>query len=330
MTADPLLSTIRISTLIVCMAAAARSDYGTLHVRDTHWLWWAIPGTLILLFEVISNSDNFANMCMVFALVATFSSCFVRPSDPRRIMEWTRNETFIFLLYILAISGITLGIIENYDTNFIELILGEESPDRILWWSLLGALVTMGVYLTAWRFGVIQGGADVKALILVTLYFPSWGYLPDQMFHLDEDLVFGIPPSMALFVWAGAAFILAPPLIFINNIVMGNVESMSDLKMAWHATRKRLSEVENDNSWVLTELVDHENGPRVVNRILPSKKSSSSEYSNSGSRSTEMELLDGMGLETVWVARKHPFLVYLFLGIFPLVFFGDPIAPLII
>jgi prepilin signal peptidase PulO-like enzyme (type II secretory pathway) len=43
-----------------------------------------------------------------------------------------------------------------------------------------------------------------------------------------------------------------------------------------------------------------------------------------------MELLDEMGLETVWVARKHPFLVYLFLGIFPLVFFGDPIAPLII
>ena len=42
------------------------------------------------------------------------------------------------------------------------------------------------------------------------------------------------------------------------------------------------------------------------------------------SRSTEMELLDEMGLETVWVARKHPFLVYLFLGIFPLVF-SDPI-----
>ena len=272
MTADPLFTTIRISTLIVCIAAAARSDYRTLHVRDTHWLWWAIPGTLILLFEVLSNSDNIASICMVFALVATFSSCFVSPPDPRNFKEWTRKETFIFVLYILAISGITLGIKDNYDTNFIDLILGEESPDRILWWSLLGALFTMGVYLTAWRLGVIQGGADVKALILVTLYFPTWAYLPDQMFHIDEDLVFGIPPSMALFVWAGAAFILAPPLIFINNIVKGNVESMSDLKMAWHATRKRLSEVENDNSWVLTELVDHENGPRVVNRILPSKK----------------------------------------------------------
>ncbi|MBR79731.1 MAG: hypothetical protein CMA88_02980 [Euryarchaeota archaeon] len=322
MTADPLLSTIRISTLVLCMAIAARSDFETLSVRDSHWIKWVIPAAILLLVEVNSNNSGIANICMAFALVAVFSICFVRPPDPRKLEGWGTMEVILSTIYVLGFSGLILGISDYSDTNFVDLVLGDESPEVTLWWSMIGALLTMAVFLSAWRFRIIQGGADVKALILVTLMFPSWSLLPDQMYHLGDEAIFRLPPSMALFMWAGAAFLLAPPVIFIQNATNGNIESTSDLKMAWHATRKRISDLDEEPSWILTEVVEKEGKPIVVNRILPSGKTSSDD-------AAELGKLEDIGLDSVWVARKHPFLVYLFLAIAPLVLLGDPIALLI-
>ena len=273
MAADPLLSTIRISVLVLCMGIAARSDYETLSVRDSHWIKWSIPATLLLLVEVSSKNSGTANLCTALALLALFSSCFVRPPDPRRFWEWGGAETVLSIVYIAGISGLVLGALDNSDTNFVDLVLGDESAETTLWWSMVGALLTMTVFLTAWRLGIIQGGADVKALMLVTLMLPSWAFLPEQMYQLEEDSVFRIPPSMAMFVWAGAAFLFAPPVIFIQNLTKGNILSFSDLKMAWHATRKPITDLGEGPSWVLTEVLDQEDNISVVNRLLPSQNS---------------------------------------------------------
>jgi prepilin signal peptidase PulO-like enzyme (type II secretory pathway) len=36
-----------------------------------------------------------------------------------------------------------------------------------------------------------------------------------------------------------------------------------------------------------------------------------------------------LGIDSVWITRKHPFLVYLFLAILPMLLLGDPLAYLI-
>ena len=153
--------------------------------------------------------------------------------------------------------------------------------------------------------------ADVKALILVTLFFPSWAFIPEQMYFSGEN-TFRIPPSMALFLWAGASFIIAAPIIFLSNVARGDVSTAPDFKMAWHATKKPVSRIKAGPSWILTEVAGTEDEPRVVNRILPSNPSSS------GSLQEELERLESMGVEEAWVATKHPFLVYLFFALFPL------------
>ena len=71
--ADPLLSTLRISILVISMAVAARSDFETLSVRDRHWIRWAVPVVIILLVELASENMGIANFCMVFSLAAVFS-----------------------------------------------------------------------------------------------------------------------------------------------------------------------------------------------------------------------------------------------------------------
>ncbi|MBF93205.1 MAG: hypothetical protein CMB78_05470 [Euryarchaeota archaeon] len=321
MSADPLFSTLRISTLVLCMATAARSDYETLHVRDSHWVKWAAPASLLLASELVSNNSGLSNICMVAALISAFSICFVNPPDPRKAREWGRIEASVFAFFIIGSIGVLGGALAYSDTNFVDLVLGDESAEVTLWWSLLGAILTIGFFLAAWSVGLIQGGADVKALALVALVFPSWAFMPDQMYPLGES-VFRIPPAMAIFLWAGAVFLIAPPVIFLQNAYLGNIKAISDLKMAWHATKKPILEFGEGKAWVLTEVTEKDGQERVVNRILPSKESVSH-----GISPDQRERLSSLGIESVWVTSKHPFIVYLFFAIFPLLLIGDPLAP---
>ena len=328
--ADPLLSTLRISALTIIMAIAARSDLDTLSVRNSHWVRWSVPVVLILLVEIVSENMGIANLCMVFSLVTVFSFCFSDPPDPRDFRDWNQNQALLSVVYALGLVGFVYGANVYSDTNFVDLVLGDESKETTLWWSMNGAFLTSAIFYGSWRIGLIQGGADVKALILVTLVFPSWAFVPDQMYPLVEAPLFRMPPSMVLFIWAAAAFLVAPPIIFIQNASRGNISSLSDLKMAWHATKRRISDLkeapdsESYQSWILTEAIEKNGEMSPVDRILPSRR-----LSNSHDKDKQFELLEELGLDSVWITTKHPFLVYLFLAILPMLLLGDPLSYLI-
>lgn len=328
--ADPLLSTVRISLLVLCMSSAARSDFQTLTVRDGHWVRWGVPASVILIIEMVSGNAGMANICMSAALVIVFSFCFAGPPDPLNIREWRGMEALLASVYALGFVGLIGGAITYSDTDFIDLVLGEEDSNTALWWSMVGATITSSIFYLSWRIGLIQGGADVKALILVTIFFPSWAFVPEQAFPLAEDPIFRMPPSMVLFIWAAAAFLIAPPLIFAQNATKGNIGSFSDLKMAWHATKRQISdlrgvsELGDNSSWILTDVIQKNGETTVVNRILPSSKSTFG-----SDKDNELEILEELGIDSVWIATKHPFIVYLFLAILPMLLLGDPLSFLI-
>jgi len=156
--ADPLLSTLRISILTIFMAVAARSDLDTLSVRDRHWIRWSVPVALILLVEVASQNMGLANFCMVFSLIAVFSFCFSDPPDPRDLRDWNQNQTFLSIVYALGLVGFLYGAYAYSDTNFVDLVLGDESKETALWWSMNGAFLTSAIFYGSWRIGLIQGG----------------------------------------------------------------------------------------------------------------------------------------------------------------------------
>ena len=113
-----------------------------------------------------------ANFCMVFSLVAVLSLCFYDPPDPRDFRNWNQRQALLSVVYSLGLIGFVYGANVYSDTDFIDLVLGVESEQTTLWWSMNGAFLTSVVFYGSWRIGLIQGGADVKALILVTLCSP--------------------------------------------------------------------------------------------------------------------------------------------------------------
>ncbi len=320
MEADAVLEWARVIVLFCCLSLAAKSDYSTLMVRDSHWLNWTTPSVLLLIIGLAVIETDPLNYCMAGALLATASLSIFDPPDLRKTTHWSREQIALAAVYSIGLVGLLGGAMTHADTDFIALVLGDESPDTSLWWALLGAIVTMLFFIIAWRVRIIQGGADAKALVLVTLVLPSWSFLPEPIFP-SEGAIFSIPPSMAMFLWAGAAFLLVPPALFIQNATRGNISSFADLKMAWHSTRRPISDIQSDTSWLLTDVIENEGEKKVINRILPSRGPRSGKDA-----AAVLENLDSLGVQTAWVANKHPFLVYLFASIIPLVLFGDPVG----
>jgi len=308
--------------LVCCLGIAARSDYDSLAVRDRHWLAWSGPVTMLLVCELVIIETAASNFYMVAALLSVSSLAVFDAPDPRGIPKWDQSQIALAVLYLIGIVGLFGGTVQHANPDFVLLVLGEESPETMLWWSMLGASLTVLVYLSAWRFGLIQGGADAKALILLTVLMPSWAFLPEPILA-PEDTLFKLPPSMVMFLWASAVFLLAPPILIFQNAMRGNIESRADLKMAWHATKRPVEEIGERPVWLLTEVIpgDDEAGLRIVNRFLPDSTTPTVEE-----LAQRLEELKSHGVESAWIATKHPFIVYLFFAIAPLLLFGDPMG----
>ena len=308
--------------MVCCLGIAARSDYDSLAVRDRHWLAWSGPVTMLLVCELVIIETAASNFYMVAALLSVSSLAVFDAPDPRGIPKWDQSQIALAVLYLIGIVGLFGGTVQHANPDFVLLVLGEESPETMLWWSMLGASLTVLGYLSAWRFGLIQGGADAKALILLTVLMPSWAFLPEPILA-PEDTLFKLPPSMVMFLWASAVFLLAPPILIFQNAMRGNIESRADLKMAWHATKRPVEEIGERPVWLLTEVIpgDDEAGLRIVNRFLPDSTTPTVEE-----LAQRLEELKSHGVESAWIATKHPFIVYLFFAIAPLLLFGDPMG----
>ncbi len=322
MDAISVLAWLRVSVLVCCLGVAARSDYDSLAVRDRHWMTWSVPIAILLVCEMVILEAGAANFYMAAALLSLSSLAMFDAPDPREIPRWDQSQIALAGLYLIGIVGLFGGAVQHASPDFILLVLGEESPETMLWWTMLGGLLTVLVYLSAWRLGLIQGGADAKALILLTVLMPSWAFLPDPILA-PEDTLFKLPPSMVMFLWASAVFLLAPPILIFQNAMRGNIESRSDLKMAWHAIKRPVEEIGERPVWLLTEITpsDDEAGLHIVNRFLPASTTPTVEE-----LAQRLEELRSHGVESAWIATKHPFIVYLFFAIAPLLLFGDPMG----
>ena len=115
----------------------------------------------------------------------------------------------------------------------LDVLIGEATMEATLWWSYIGALFTLFVIDLAWRFRFIHGGADAKALMWVTLLFPSWAEVPVYSETAMSEIVLHLPPSLSLLIWGGFLFVLIPIVLLFWNIATGSVRSLSDVFMAW-------------------------------------------------------------------------------------------------
>ncbi|MEE2758551.1 MAG: A24 family peptidase C-terminal domain-containing protein [Candidatus Thermoplasmatota archaeon] len=321
-----LIQWVRVSVLTICFCGAAWLDYKTRRVSNDWWWGWAKPALFLLTLELLILDAGWMIWLTASAVVAFASTALIGVPDIDDIRKGSVVDIVVTIWYFASGVGLVMGTMEytpilmDYFDPSIVMDTNSSSTKAALLW---GQIILMGIVLLffemAWRFRMLHGGADAKAMMLATLLLPSWNGAAFPLCVAGSAISTSMPPALSLLIWAGLAFLVLPPLMLIRNASSGDFLPLS---MSWHASKMALAEIPNNHVWLLEEVTDKPDGTRgVVRRMRPIR----------GSRAeTDVEQvlkeLSEEGIERAWVTAKHPFLLFVFPAILPLVLLGDPIV----
>ena len=321
-----LIQWVRIGVLLLCFGGAAWLDHKTRRVSNEWWWTWAKPTLFLLCLELLILEANWMIWMTASAAVAFASTALIGRPDLSDILRGSIIDILVTIWYFVSGVGLVMGameytpiLLDYFDPNTYIDSGAAATVSALLW----GQMVVMGIVLLffemAWRFRMLHGGADAKAMMLATLLLPSWNGAAFPLYAQGDSFSTAMPPALSLLIWAGLAFLVLPILMIARNASAGD---LSPFSMSWHASRMPLSEIPQKHVWLLEEVVDKPDGTRGVTRRMRPVRGSRAE--------TEVEVvldeLAAEGLDKAWVTAKHPFLLFVFPAILPLVLFGDPIV----
>ena len=315
----------RLGVLILCMGWASWYDYRERRVSNEHWIVWSKPIIFIWALDLLIQAPHWSVWLTASALLAYASGSVIGRPTFRDAKRGNRVDQIVMIWYAISILGVVAASYRFASTTPLDVLIDDASSEATLWWSYVGALFTLIVIDFAWRLRFIHGGADAKALMWVTLLFPSWREVPVLHNASMDDLVLHLPPSLSLLIWGGFFFILIPFVLLARNIASGSVKSFSDATMAWMALSIPLDSVRHRHVWILTDTMQLPNGETVLHhqKRAPRQTPSNEQFEE------HIKRLEAYEAERIWVSLKLPLLVFLVPAIVPLWLIGDPMATLL-
>ena len=319
LTSEAILGWTRVAVLTLGLGWAAWMDHKERRVKNEHWMTWVKPALFIWALDLIAQGADWSIYLTASAVVAYASTSIIGRPTFNDLLAGNRMDWIISIWYVFSLAGLIGGAIKYSEVSPVDVLLGNESGMGALWWSTLLGLMTILIIDLAWRFRLIHGGADAKALMWVAILIPNWSTMPLISENTADSLV-TLPPALAILMWGGLTFLLIPFILLLNNLLSSNVSSFSDLRLSWHASKMPINKVADSHVWLLTALMQLPDGTTKVyhkNRA-PRRTPSEEELINS------IKELENQGVDEVWVSHKLPLLVFLFPAIIPLALLGDP------
>ena len=315
----------RILLLALCFGGAAWLDHKLRRVSNDWWDFWARPTLALLVLELYLLEADLSVWLTASAAVAFASTAlFGRPSLTD-IKAGSRVDILVSIWYLVSAAGLVMGAMSHGQVllEYLEPstpVASEAERMGLLWGRMIVLLVVLFFFEMAWRFRLLHGGADAKAMMLVALMVPSWYAMPFPTHSTPVEMA--MPPALSLMIWAGLAFLLLPVIMLARNLKAGDA---GNLRMAWHSFRMPLQDIPNNHVWLLEEMVDGADGERSIEISIRPMRGSRSE--------TDVEAvlaeLAEAGSEKAWVTAKYPFLLLVFPAIIPLIILGDPVSTIL-
>jgi len=321
LTTESILGWTRVSVLLLTMGWAAWMDHKDRRVGNEHWMVWVKPALFLWALDLIAQEADWTIFLTASAVVAYASTAIIGRPTLNDIFSGSRIDLLVSLWYVISLAGIIGGSLKYGDVSPLDVLVGNETGAATLWWSTISGLLTILIIDLAWRFRLIHGGADAKALMLVAILMPNWDTMPLISEKTSDSLV-ALPPALALLMWGGMTFILIPFILLIKNILNSNISSFADLKLSWHASKMKLNSVKDSHVWLLTSVMQMPDGSsKIYNKSRAPRRTPTGEELDKS-----IKELEGFDIEEVWISYKLPLLVFLFPAIIPLALLGDPIS----
>jgi len=261
------------------LVAASLQDWRTRKIDDRIWVAMGSCGLAILAADGYIHLLPWEHFLILIPAAILFYATFYG----KELLDehgWHLRPARIALF---AVAGIVLGY-EGY------ALVG--TPNSGIFYGDLAIPVMILLALVFYHTGLLHGGADVKALMAVTLLaptYPALGTFP--LLVVDARLTTAYPFSLAVLTNAAFAFVFAPLILLAVNARRGTVK----LPRALFGYRVPIDKVPRF-TWVMEVVRD--GARRVV-------------YSPRRTKEREEALADlrAVGATDVWVMPQIPFIV---------------------
>ena len=169
LTSEDVLGWTRIGVLLIVMGWAAWMDHKDRRVPNEHWMVWVKPAIFIWGLDLIAQSADWSIYLTASAVVAYASTAIIGRPSLNDILAGSKIDIVVSFWYLISLVGIIGGAMKYGEVSPLDVLIGDSSENASLWWSTLSVLLTIFIIDLAWRFRLIHGGADAKALILVAI-----------------------------------------------------------------------------------------------------------------------------------------------------------------
>jgi len=284
---------LRLVLGLAVLGYGAYTDVMTRKASNSLWTAMALAGAGIMAMELLTiGAPSLLLLAPVIALAVFFCIFLEGEFLPKGMAGEGANKAVMLAILLGSIGGM-YAMSTTLDPSF---------PDIAM------VIVMMFVFYMFYVFGLIQGGADAKALMSLAIlcpWYPPTG-LPFVFSTVPSMVSAVIPFSLSLLFNSAIMFIVVPLGLALHNASKGDFAGMMFL-----GYRMRIDDASNSFVWPMERV----EGKKVVRIFFPSR--------DRRDLSRDLDALRRMGRKKVWVTPKMPFLVPMTIGFIVTIMFGN-------
>ena len=281
---------IKIVIAAFCLLYAAYHDMKTRLIPP--WIWWVMGISGLLFYSVEAYTAGPELLIMLIPLAGILIEALVDRDEVINIRERKANIPFI-ALYLLSAAAFLYAAVKF-----------GESP---LFMMSASAVLVSILYIGMYYADIVHGGADAKALIMLSLLFINypkmWG-LP--YISPPHYLSIFLPFSFSV-LFVGALIVSLTPIYFLAINISKGDHAFPEMLLGY---RLPVRDAKGRKVWPMV-VVD---GGKVKKALFPRKN-----------RDISWKDIEEAGMSEVWVTPKFPFVTYLLLAFLLMITLGNPL-----
>ena len=289
------LDILRFLIGIVMLSYGSWTDLKTRRVPNWVWIYGGSFGSLLLIYEVNSIWEDYGAYlwALVFATIILFFNSFVDEYvlDKNQALLWKFSQYFAIFSSLYFLFSFDSSDVSTNNYQLIDFI----------------AIPFLMILMYIWfYFGPTIGGADVKAIMAISLITPFYFSFTDDSLIAFESR--GFPYPLVVFMNSLLLYLLIPVGLAIFNIAKGNIEK--PFFQIFFGIKMDINEARESFVWPMQQVV----GNRTVMVAFVKHKLDSDK---------EWLKLEEKGIASPWVTFKIPYIVPLTFSFVITALYGD-------
>ncbi|MDG6220631.1 MAG: A24 family peptidase C-terminal domain-containing protein [Candidatus Thermoplasmatota archaeon] len=287
----------RISIAIVLLIIGCRSDWKTRTAEDWVWMVMGLGGIAILASQMLMEGWHPLSFVGLALICVAYADIFI---DRKPIYDGETKK----------IGWLGLAMLKTAIVLLLLLIVLDIPWEQKL--PLLAVVTMVYVYYFFYMINIIHGGADAKALMVLSMLFPFYPSLFGLPLIASPPLMQDFFPfSFLILLNAALATLAVPVALLLYNAIKGNMR----LPAALFGYKARTDKAPGFY-WPMESVEDG----KITFSYFP-KKGMDAEV--------QIKALREAGKEEVWVTPKIPFLIPLLAGLLISLLLGNIIHLLV-